>query len=209
MKYAIYHNPTTGKAGAVSSESRDLLQAYLESLPGNFFGCVAGSPDEIIFAGPVLVKIYNAIAADNVTITPINKFQDLSVAKRRVFELATKVATRLKETTAPERNQKRVEAYDPPARPAKKVRVPRSEAVKKIKSPGHPAGLRKVCDDYPLSAVITVLVDKNPKRPGSVSETRFACYKTGETVEQYLRAGGRGLDVKWDVDHGFISVQVK
>lgn len=207
MKYAIFHSPSTGKAGAVSSESLDLLQKHLDDLPGDFFGCVAELADGLTMNGPTLVKVYNALAAehaekgvDGTIAAPVTKFQDLKVAKRRVFELVVKTATRIAD--APSKDDAIIEKAA-----AAMQRKAARDAAKAAKA-SKPVGLRKKCDDYPLNAVITVIVDKNPKRPGSVSEQRFACYKTGQTVEDYLRAGGRGLDVKWDVEHEFIRVTV-
>lgn len=65
-----------------------------------------------------------------------------------------------------------------------------------------------------LEKKITVLVDENPKRPGSASARRFAIYCTGMTVEDYVSAAeDSGVnrpkarkDVYWDRDHGYISV---
>lgn len=55
--------------------------------------------------------------------------------------------------------------------------------------------------------VITVLVKDNPKRPGSKSHARFALYKTGMTVGEFLAAGGTSGDVAWDARHKFIEVK--
>lgn len=54
--------------------------------------------------------------------------------------------------------------------------------------------------------VIRLVVEKNPKREGSESATRFALYKTGMTVADFLKAGGRAGDVAWDVKHKFITL---
>jgi hypothetical protein len=55
---------------------------------------------------------------------------------------------------------------------------------------------------------ITVLVDKNPKRTGSVSAKRFDLYKTGMTVSEFISAGGKSADISWDVAHNYIKVNV-
>ena len=57
-----------------------------------------------------------------------------------------------------------------------------------------------------LSRVITVLVQANPKKPGSKSFARFALYKTGMTIGEFEKAGGRAGDVNWDTKHNFISI---
>jgi hypothetical protein len=54
--------------------------------------------------------------------------------------------------------------------------------------------------------IITILVDKNPKKQGSKSHKRFAMYQTGMTVAAFVKAGGTTGDVVWDTLHKFISV---
>lgn len=53
--------------------------------------------------------------------------------------------------------------------------------------------------------IVRVLVP-NPKRPGSDTHARFALYQTGATVKEFLDAGGRRVDLRWDVDHKFIAI---
>jgi hypothetical protein len=48
--------------------------------------------------------------------------------------------------------------------------------------------------------------DNNPKRAGSKSGDRFAKYKAGMTLEQAVAAGCTPADIKWDLDHKFITV---
>ncbi len=60
---------------------------------------------------------------------------------------------------------------------------------------------------YPDEYVIRVLVDDNPKRPGSRSHGEFALYKTGMTVSEYLAAGGSRAGINWDAERGFIAVE--
>lgn len=55
------------------------------------------------------------------------------------------------------------------------------------------------------SAKIKVLSAENPKR-GTAAE-RFALYKNGMTVDEYIAAGGKRADVNWDVSKGFIEVK--
>jgi hypothetical protein len=80
-------------------------------------------------------------------------------------------------------------------------------------SNGNTRGPKPTHDD---TAVITLLANTNPKRAGTASYTRFALYRTGMTVGQFLDAAhkldgsfGRGRwrsDLDWDVRHGSISV---
>lgn len=69
-----------------------------------------------------------------------------------------------------------------------------------------PKAARGRAAQYADTAVVTVLVDKNPKRPGSGAHDRFAAYKTGMTVAEVVAAGVRRDDINWDVKHGFVSV---
>lgn len=54
--------------------------------------------------------------------------------------------------------------------------------------------------------VITVMAAGNPKKVGSAARERFALYKTGMTVGQFLAAGGSRADIRWDSSHGFIKI---
>ena len=54
---------------------------------------------------------------------------------------------------------------------------------------------------------ITVLAEKNPKRMNTASYNRFALYRDGMTVAEYLEAGGRKSDIRWDTERAFIAIQ--
>lgn len=55
--------------------------------------------------------------------------------------------------------------------------------------------------------VVRLLVDKNPKRPGSASYPRFELYKDGITVGDFIKAGGTMADVVWDFGHRLITLE--
>lgn len=55
-------------------------------------------------------------------------------------------------------------------------------------------------------AIITVLTQDNPKRKNTLAYTRFALYRTGMSVADYVAAGGRTGDVLYDVAEGYISL---
>ena len=57
------------------------------------------------------------------------------------------------------------------------------------------------------TAIITVLATENPKRPNSMAAERFALYKTGMTVAEYVEAGGRSGDLHYDIANGHIEVK--
>lgn len=54
--------------------------------------------------------------------------------------------------------------------------------------------------------VIRLLVTTNPKRPGTSSHDRFARYRDGMTVAQFVAAGGTTGDLTWDQTHSFIRL---
>lgn len=55
------------------------------------------------------------------------------------------------------------------------------------------------------SMKITLLVKENPKRAKAAE--RFALYKNGLTIADYVAAGGTLADVRWDTKMNFISVK--
>lgn len=60
----------------------------------------------------------------------------------------------------------------------------------------------------PDESIITLLAPANPKRAASASAERFAHYRTGMTVAEYIAAAGdKALaDLKYDTEKGFISI---
>jgi hypothetical protein len=46
----------------------------------------------------------------------------------------------------------------------------------------------------------------NPKRPGTNAHAMFELYKDGQTVAQYVEAGGGRDWVRWDVSKGYITL---
>lgn len=96
-----------------------------------------------------------------------------------------------------------------------------SERMKKtwgrsVKDPERKANLLLpgVSPDFAGDLVITVLVTVNPKLPGKGPFFRFAKYRSGMTVAEYVKACERvspsvkvsHADLKWDVNHGYIKV---
>ena len=73
--------------------------------------------------------------------------------------------------------------------------------------PDQPDVGRKRHDPIPEDRVIRLRVADNPKRAGSPSHRRFALYRDGMTVGEFLKAGGQRSDIAWDVDKGWISVE--
>lgn len=59
----------------------------------------------------------------------------------------------------------------------------------------------------PKSAVIRLKTDSNPKRVGSNAHARFALYRDGMTVEEFIKAGGTMGDINFDQGKGFIALE--
>jgi ribosomal protein S12 len=55
-------------------------------------------------------------------------------------------------------------------------------------------------------AIITLVAETNPKRNNTLSRERFALYRTGMTVAEYIAAGGRSGDVNHDAAEGYITL---
>lgn len=58
----------------------------------------------------------------------------------------------------------------------------------------------------PSDVRITLLAKANPKRNGSKTYKRFALYKSGMTVGDFLKKGGTHGDVNWDSKHKYIKL---
>ena len=54
---------------------------------------------------------------------------------------------------------------------------------------------------------IVATVKPNPKKASSKSFVRYAIYYPGISVKEFIVAGGLKADVKYDVEHGFITLQ--
>lgn len=53
---------------------------------------------------------------------------------------------------------------------------------------------------------IVATVKDNPKKPSSKSFVRYALYTPGISVKDFIAAGGLKADVKYDMEHGFITL---
>jgi hypothetical protein len=61
---------------------------------------------------------------------------------------------------------------------------------------------------FSKKSVITLLSSVNPKREGTLAHTRFALYRTGMTIGEYINAGGRPGDIKHDLAFKHIELTV-
>lgn len=83
-------------------------------------------------------------------------------------------------------------------------RKPRAETSTEKKAPAK-RGPKPVHLDTDF---IEVLVE-NPKRKGSEAHARFALYRQGMTVAEFIAAGGRRDDLHWDTGRGFVFVSAE
>ena len=78
---------------------------------------------------------------------------------------------------------------------------------KKAKPKANSGGKKGTKSNLDPNARIKLLVEDNPKRAGSASHDRFALYKDGMTIGEFLEQGGTTGDVYWDRGRGFIDVE--
>jgi len=85
---------------------------------------------------------------------------------------------------------------------AAKNAKPKKEKAAKVPKVG--GGTRSRLDG---AAKIKILAKENPKRAGSTSHKAFEKYKNGMTVAEYIALGeSHRASLKWDIDHGFVSI---
>ena len=59
----------------------------------------------------------------------------------------------------------------------------------------------------PVSAALVIAeVAPNTKRPGTKAHAAYSLYVPGQTVGDYLRAGGRRVELSWDLERGFVTL---
>jgi len=60
----------------------------------------------------------------------------------------------------------------------------------------------------PDERTIKLNVTENPKRPGTTAHKRFGFYKDGQTIHDFIKAGGTRGDISWDSDpkRAFITI---
>jgi hypothetical protein len=61
---------------------------------------------------------------------------------------------------------------------------------------------------FPKVAIIKLLATDNPKRKGTLSFDRFALYRDGITIADYVKAGGRSGDIKHDISMKYIELEL-
>lgn len=84
-----------------------------------------------------------------------------------------------------------------PGKPGEANKAPEAPKTPKVRA----------SKDFPRDKKITLVSEKNPKREGSKSHKRFALYKTGMTVGEFVDAGGLFADLAWDAERGFVTIE--
>jgi hypothetical protein len=84
---------------------------------------------------------------------------------------------------------------------------PKPIKIKKEKTARDPNAVRVTGKSKELlQKVITVVAEKNPRRANSETYKIFELYKNGDTVEQFVKKGGRIIDAKADAERGHIKL---
>jgi hypothetical protein len=88
--------------------------------------------------------------------------------------------------------------------PPKKVEKKKAPAKKKSSSSKKFDAVKflKENPDTPIK-----FIQNNPKRPGSGSYDTYEGYKTTTTFQEFLDAGGKNGDMRWDFGKGFLEIQ--
>tara|TARA_R110000824_G_scaffold7807_1_gene35225 strand:- start:2456 stop:2827 length:372 start_codon:yes stop_codon:yes gene_type:complete len=74
---------------------------------------------------------------------------------------------------------------------------------KVINTPSEKTGVLK----YDGDARIQLAAPKNPKRVGCSGWKRFNLYKNGMKIKDFIKAGGKTIDLDWDRERGFIATE--
>lgn len=82
---------------------------------------------------------------------------------------------------------------------AKAKRKPKNAVKIKAETRGRPSPLH--------GKKLYVKVEANPRRKGSIGAKSFNLIKNGMLVEDYIAAGGRMQDLRWDLTHKYVEAR--
>lgn len=154
-------------------------------------GATFATEDDLValaeISNPDLVKLHNSL-----TDAPVKKFPSRAVGARRVWALLELKAS---EAKAAEKAAKVAERDANAPKGGKKAK----------QTEGGPIGRASRYAGGKLHPVKTV----NPRRAGTHGWKSYEIVreKPGVTYEDYIAAGGRGNDLQWDIDKGYIEVK--
>lgn len=167
-------------------DARIAAEAFtFESLPGDYTAHVvetlADLSNRVIFNGPTLVTIYNALAKAD-----LKRFESLEYGRERVLRTLNESFGDLPVT---EVKQKEIQTV--------------AKAAKATTN-----GTRGRARAYPDDAKIVLRTSENPKREGTSAHERFSLYRNGMRVSTFLEKGGTSMDLNYDVKKEFIEIQL-
>ena len=87
---------------------------------------------------------------------------------------------------------------------------PKKEANKSKKAPAVQLAVgqgHRNTEDELAAMTIYKKVDANPRREGAIGWHSWNLIKKGMTVAEYIDAGGRMKDLRWDIAKGYIEVR--
>lgn len=90
-------------------------------------------------------------------------------------------------------------------KPAKAKKAPKEKKVKEPKAPKVP-GEKKEYSKLDLTKKINIINKTNPRREGSIPWKSYEAMGQGILVSTFLERGGRRVDLKWEIDHGNVSL---
>lgn len=186
--------PGTGNVNSQASETDDV-----------FIGLKGLT--ETSATGPQLVALYNSMVSD--PLLQVKKFSDRKAAVRRVWGALviyaqTHSPIELKEQAPPAQEVgQETEIKDRP----KRGRPPKEKAPKEPK----PEGERKRSERFGQTATLYPQGDalpSNPRRADSHGWRSLEIIRTkpGISVNEFLKAGGRLNDLRWDIEYGRVRV---
>lgn len=109
------------------------------------------------------------------------------------------------DTEAPKRVKKKAKAVEEAeALKAKRSRRIKVVEEKKEAEESTPKTSRRA--RFTEDQVITLLVNENPKRKGTMAWEKWEIYEDGMTVGEYLEAGGKRSTLLYDVEKGYIEI---
>lgn len=89
--------------------------------------------------------------------------------------------------------------------PQKAPKAPKAEKVGRTPKPTVVNGVTIVAPSPSDTRIIAKLAP-NPKKPSSASYARYALYEVGQSVADFIKAGGTKGDVQYDAGKGFIEL---
>lgn len=143
---------------------------------------------------------------------PIKKFSDEVTARARVAELKQALTELAGGASKPTKESKKAAA--------KEAKAPKASAATKKaeKAAGKPAkGTKKeeASEEEAGRGRNSAFTGKriyrsskeNPRRPESFGWHSYNCITDGMTYEEYVKAGGRNVDLRYDLQKGFVKLK--